>query len=277
MDNIKLENIFDQISKFRESENITTSNFDWEDYEFGKNFFETVVREPKQTKLETDFIIKRLNLKKGDKILDLGCGGGRNSFELAKKGFSVVGIDLNKYAIEQANLEKKQNKLNIDFSVKNILDIDYTEEFNAIILIFNHFSIFSKVEVKKLLNKISKSLVKGGKVLIEIQSLNQGLNLDGSQEWEILEEWISGKFKQLILVENTFDDKKNLHIRDDYCIRLSDGKLFKFTQISQLYTLDEIHSLFRQFQLKLIQSFGDWNGKIFEDDDNTLIIIGQKD
>jgi len=272
-----LEKIFSQLEEIRQSKNITKTNFDWEDYEFGKSFFNTVVRDEEQTQLETDFIIKRLNLKQGNKILDLGCGGGRNSFELAKRGFEVIGIDLNKYAIEEAIKAQKENNLNAKFSVKNILDIDYTQEFDTVLLIFNHFSIFSKLEAKKILNKISKSLVSGGKLLIEIHSINQGINLDAVQEWEIVDEWISGKFEQLVLIENTFDENKNMHIRNDYCIRLSDGELFKFTQASQLYSLEEIHSMFKQFQLQLIQSFGDWEGKIFEEDDNTLIIVGQKD
>ena len=43
---------------------------------------------------QTDFLIERLGLKGNEKILDLACGFGRHSLELAKRGFEVVGVEI---------------------------------------------------------------------------------------------------------------------------------------------------------------------------------------
>ena len=43
---------------------------------------------------ECDFIEKEIKHNKATKILDIGCGTGRHSIELAKRGYSIVGIDL---------------------------------------------------------------------------------------------------------------------------------------------------------------------------------------
>jgi ubiquinone/menaquinone biosynthesis C-methylase UbiE len=40
---------------------------------------------------ESDFIEKELNFNKSLKILDVGCGTGRHSIELSKRGYSVTG------------------------------------------------------------------------------------------------------------------------------------------------------------------------------------------
>ncbi|MDQ2827208.1 MAG: class I SAM-dependent methyltransferase, partial [Actinomycetota bacterium] len=43
--------------------------------------------------LTVDF--RRLGLQAGDKVLDLGCGGGRHAFEAHRRGASVVAFDRN--------------------------------------------------------------------------------------------------------------------------------------------------------------------------------------
>ncbi len=43
---------------------------------------------------ECDFIENELNFNKSLKILDVGCGTGRHSIELTRRGYSVTGIDL---------------------------------------------------------------------------------------------------------------------------------------------------------------------------------------
>ena len=58
------------------------------------------------TKNEVNFLIDQLKLQGNEKILDLACGYGRHSLELARRGYDVTGIDITseyiEYATEQA-------------------------------------------------------------------------------------------------------------------------------------------------------------------------------
>jgi SAM-dependent methyltransferase len=56
------------------------------------------------TKAETEFLINVLNCKIGAHVLDVPCGNGRLSFELAKRGFRVTGVDISKEFIEEARI-----------------------------------------------------------------------------------------------------------------------------------------------------------------------------
>jgi cyclopropane fatty-acyl-phospholipid synthase-like methyltransferase len=51
---------------------------------------------------EVDFIIDVLGLEAGQRVLDVGCGTGRHSVELARRGCLVTGIDLSAGMLEQA-------------------------------------------------------------------------------------------------------------------------------------------------------------------------------
>lgn len=46
------------------------------------------------TKRQVDFLVEKLNLTGNERILDLACGFGRHSLELARRGFDVIGVDI---------------------------------------------------------------------------------------------------------------------------------------------------------------------------------------
>src|SRR5260370_209411 len=46
------------------------------------------------TLAELEFFLSLFPLAKGSRILDGGCGTGRHSIEMAKRGFNVTGLDL---------------------------------------------------------------------------------------------------------------------------------------------------------------------------------------
>src|SRR6185436_3921493 len=57
---------------------------------------------PEQTTAEADFLIQNLNCEVGARVLDVPCGNGRLTFELAKRGYRVTGVDLAEEFIEEA-------------------------------------------------------------------------------------------------------------------------------------------------------------------------------
>ena len=64
---------------------------------------------------ECDFIEKEINYDKTIKILDVGCGTGRHSIELTKRGYSVTGIDLSEAQLQRAKEKASVKSLKIDF------------------------------------------------------------------------------------------------------------------------------------------------------------------
>ncbi len=73
-------------------------------------------------------ILELLAPKEGEQILDLGCGTGDLSYELAKRGAHVVGVDQSEAMIEEA--KRKYPKLT--FKVEDILHLKETQRFDAV-------------------------------------------------------------------------------------------------------------------------------------------------
>ncbi|MDZ4042629.1 MAG: methyltransferase domain-containing protein [Eubacteriales bacterium] len=64
---------------------------------------------------EVDFIEEEIGKDKSLEILDIGCGTGRHAIELAKRGYSVTGVDLSEAQLSRARLNAEATKVNVRF------------------------------------------------------------------------------------------------------------------------------------------------------------------
>ncbi len=116
---------------------------------------------------ECDFIEKEINYDKLIKIIDIGCGTGRHSIELAKRGYKVTGIDLSESQLERATAKAKAQNLRIDFQKHDARDLPFKNEFDlAIMLCEGAFSLMETDEMNyEILINATKSLNDHGKLI----------------------------------------------------------------------------------------------------------------
>lgn len=96
-------------------------------------------------------------------ILDIGCGAGRTSFELAKRGHKVVGIDLSQALIDRAKERALREKVSITFKVMNALKLAFPDDyFDAAIFSYNGIGFIPRKEGKlKFLKEVYRVLKPG--------------------------------------------------------------------------------------------------------------------
>lgn len=84
---------------------------------------------------ECDFIEKELNYDKSLQILDVGCGTGRHSIELTKRGYPVVGIDFSEAQLRRAREKAEKENLKIDFQKHDARELPFHQAFDAAIML----------------------------------------------------------------------------------------------------------------------------------------------
>ena len=85
------------------------------------------------TKGEVDFLIELLALRAGARILDIGCGVGRHSNELARRGFRPTGVDVSAGLIDVARRAAEAESLPATFLVADARRLEFNDEFDAAI------------------------------------------------------------------------------------------------------------------------------------------------
>ena len=67
------------------------------------------------TEKEVKFLMEQFGWPRGASILDMGCGTGRHSVALAKRGFAVTGVDLSEDMLDKARAHAKSEGVNVNF------------------------------------------------------------------------------------------------------------------------------------------------------------------
>ncbi|HOI31340.1 MAG: class I SAM-dependent methyltransferase [Bacteroidales bacterium] len=116
---------------------------------------------------ECDFIEKEINFSKTLKIIDIGCGTGRHSIELSKRGYSVTGIDLSESQLEKAREKAKQKGLKIDFLKFDARSLPFDKQFDvAIMMCEGGFPLMETDELNyEILKSVSKALKESAKFI----------------------------------------------------------------------------------------------------------------
>lgn len=110
-------------------------------------------------------VIQLLQVKKGERILDLGCGTGELTAQLHELGANVVGVDKSKNMVEQA--QKKYPYL--PFYVKDVTNLQYDNEFDSV---FSNAVLHWVKDGETALQNIFRSLKKNGKFVAEFGGKN---------------------------------------------------------------------------------------------------------
>ncbi len=98
-------------------------------------------------KVETECALNLFKVKKGMKILDVGCGTGNFSIKLARMGCKVVGIDISEEMLEVAKEKAEKEDLDIEFYNMDVYDLKFENEIFDGVFSMAAFEFIEKPEI----------------------------------------------------------------------------------------------------------------------------------
>lgn len=208
---------------------------------------------------QVEFIIKTLALCGKERILDLACGYGRHSLAFAKKGFSVVGVDITKEYIDDADKSAKANMLPAEFIHADIRDIAFENEFDVVLNLADGAIGYLETDEEnlKIFNIVSRALKSGGKHFMDVCNAEHAEYYFPRTNWEIGE-------KSLALAQFDWNTQTRRMLYGGYDMPY--GLPTQKPEISagdpiRLYSANELSQIFMQRNMSIVKTFSDYYGK----------------
>lgn len=109
------------------------------------------------------------------KALELGCGDGRDTYHVLKKGISVVAVDQSKNAIDILNSRtdlSADEKGHLIAICADVNDIDLGNKTFDLVYAVTLFDHLDKIQGDLLLKKISQHVNEGGYIFVKVHTVN---------------------------------------------------------------------------------------------------------
>lgn len=206
-------------------------------------------RDEETTHAEADFIQQALGLAPPAKILDVPCGGGRLSLQMASRGYQVTGVDISLPLLEDGKREAGQRRLPINWEHRDMRDLPWQGEFDGAFCFWSSFGYFDEQGNADFLRAVSRALKPGGRFVMDTPLIETRLPEMEAQErvW-----WPVGDF--LALEQRSFDHV-NSRVESEWTF-VRQGQLEKKLLSIRLYTYRELGILLEQAGFGNHQAYG---------------------
>jgi SAM-dependent methyltransferase len=205
-------------------------------------------------------VARALRLAHGERVLDVPCGNGRLSLELAARGARVSGLDACAEFVAEGRQRAAQRGLELELHEGDMRALPWNGAFDAALCAGNSFGYFDEQGNRAFLGAVAQALRPGGRFLLEYPLVAElVLARREYRDWRVLGE-------RLLLSDARYDARTG-RLETTYTfadLARANGALESRTASYQVYTAREIEALLRAAGFTEIELLADLEGSPFE-------------
>lgn len=217
---------------------------------------------------DVDRLVELLQLRPGAKVLDLCCGVGRHSLELARRGYEVTGFDRTADFLEQARAAAQTEGLSVDLVQGDMRRFCALEEFDAVVNLYTSFGYFEDPhDDKRTALNAYASLKRGGKLLVEMMGKEVLARIFQPRDWH---ERDGRLFLREVEVTQDWSWIKNRWV----LFEGGERKEFRFGH--RVYSAVELTGLLKRCGFAEVEVFGSLAGAPYDHQAQRLVTVAVK-
>lgn len=241
----------------------------WENFFHGValDFWRAAVS-AEHTRAEADFIAKQLQLSDAAKVLDVPCGNGRLSIELAKRGFALTGVDIATEFMDEANSSSTAEGVRVDWQTRDMRDLPWSVEFDGAFCFGNSFGYLDDAANTDFLKSLAHTLKSGSRFILDAPAVAECIlpTFQASRSIEIAGIKVD--------IEHRYDHGQGRMFNDFTFTR--DGVVDKRPSSQRVYTYRELTELLRAAGLETTAAFGSLTEEPFQLGAPRLLLVAAK-
>lgn len=223
-----------------------------------------------QAPAEAAFIARSLRLKKGQRLLDLCCGTGRHSFELARRGALVTGLDATSEYLAQARREAGHST-NPVFVKGDMRRLPFDGEFDAVVNLWTSFGYFEDpADDLRALRGAARALKPGGLFLIDL------VNGDWNRRHAVPRNWSRRSDGTLVLEETTVREGRDPALLNAWTVIRTGKRPVKASFFVRSYDERRLCALLHRAGLVPKRRWGGLDGSPFMGDSKRLVVLAYR-
>jgi SAM-dependent methyltransferase len=221
-----------------------------------------------QTGQEVTFLQEELQVPPPARLLDVPCGGGRHSRELARRGYDMTGVDLSAGFLDAARSEATEGPGAIDWEPREMRDLPWPGRFDGAFSFGNSFGYLDDEGNAEFLNSVARTLKPGARYVLETGYVAECLlPVLQARAW-----YRVGDI--LMLADRRYDHVEGrLHV--DYTL-IRDGKVVTRPMSARLYTYREILRLLDEAGFGDVRGYGSLAREPFKLGSSNLLLTARK-
>jgi SAM-dependent methyltransferase len=241
----------------------------WENFFHGValDFWRAVITD-ELTRAEADFIQKQLQLSANARVLDVPCGNGRHSIELARRGFKLTGIDLAGEFLTEARSKARADGVSIEWHERDMRDLAWSGEFDGAFCFGNSFGYLDDGANADFLKSLSKTLKPGARFILDAPAVAECMlpTFQPNRSMEIAGITVS--------IEHRYDHEQGLMFNDFTFTR--DGVEDKRPSTQRVYTYRELTELLQDAGLEVVNAYASLEEEPFKLGAHRLLLVSAK-
>lgn len=187
-------------------------------------------RGPSDVQRETDAIVSLLQPAEGARIVDIPCGPGDHTVELARRGYQVTGVDRSTELLEHARSRAKEAQVQAEFVAGDMRTYRTATPFDALICMWGSFGYFDAAGNQAQLQTFHELIRPGGQLLLDMLPLEGILYNFEARD--------SQRVGRMIVVQERSYDMQRQRIEGTWTFHRDDERIERKSSM-RLYTVRE--------------------------------------
>lgn len=201
-------------------------------------------------------------------VLDLGCGIGRHSLELARRGFEVTGVDRTEEFLAEARRAARADEVEIELVPEDMRRFRRPEAYDLAVNLLTSFGYFEDPEDDaRVVRNLHESLKDGGAAVIDLMGKEVLARIFEPREWREVD-------GDLWLYERRVT--RGWSWIENRWIRIRDGERSEFGLSHRLYAATELARLLEECGFAETEVYGGLDGSPYDHEASRLVVVGRK-